>query len=256
MRVLGIVTARGGSKGVPRKNLRLLEGKPLLQYTAEAALAARNLTRVILSTEDEEIAAVGRRCGLDVPFMRPLELAQDATPTLPVLQHAVRWIEEAGEFYDAICLLQPTNPLRRPEYIDGCIELFQRDNLDSVITVLPVPPEHNPHWVYFVDENNLLRLSTGEVTPLPQRQSLPPAFHREGSVYVTRRDVLMEENSLFGRRVGGYPLDPAQCVNIDGPADYERAERMLQAAGQQPLLNPEPAGISRTEEIRKRSGIV
>src|ERR1019366_1810409 len=98
---------------VPRKNIRLLAGKPLLQYTAEAALGSKCLTRVILSTEDAEIAAVARKCGLEVPFMRPLDLARDDTPTLPVLQHAVRTLEETGARYDAICLLQPTNPFRR-----------------------------------------------------------------------------------------------------------------------------------------------
>src|SRR6266516_4625509 len=111
-RVLGIITARGGSKGIPRKNIRLLGAKPLLQYTAEAAFGAKRLARVILSTEDEEIADVGRQCGLEVPFLRPSALARDDTPTLPVLQHAVRALEEGGESYDAICLLQPTNPFR------------------------------------------------------------------------------------------------------------------------------------------------
>src|ERR1041384_5143897 len=111
MRVLGLIPARGGSKGVPRKNIRLLAGKPLLQYTAEAALSARKLARVILTTDDEEIAETGRQCGLEVPFLRPAELAQDDTPTLPVMQHVVDWLEKQGEAYEAICLLQPTNPL-------------------------------------------------------------------------------------------------------------------------------------------------
>ena len=114
MTVVGIVPARGGSKGIPRKNIAPLLGKPLLAYTAEAALAARRLARVILSTDDDEIAEVGRRCGLEVLFMRPPELARDDTPMLPVVQHAVRWLEERGDRYDAVCLLQPTNPLRRP----------------------------------------------------------------------------------------------------------------------------------------------
>src|SRR5947209_16849777 len=106
MRILAIIPARGGSKGIPRKNIRLLAGKPLLQYTAEAALAARQLNRVILTTEDEEIAEAGRACGLEVPFKRPPELARDDTPTLAVLQHAVQTIEKMGAHYDAICLLQ------------------------------------------------------------------------------------------------------------------------------------------------------
>src|SRR5262249_44411537 len=115
MRVLGLIPARGGSKGVPRKNLKLLCGQPLLLYTAREALASHKLSRVILSTEDPEIAAVGRQHGLEVPFMRPPELAEDSTPTLPVAQHAIRWMEQSGERFDALCLLQPTNPLRRTE---------------------------------------------------------------------------------------------------------------------------------------------
>src|SRR5262249_45706679 len=225
MKVLGLIPARGGSKGMPRKNIRLMRGKPLLQYTAEAALSARLIDRVILSTDDEEIAEVGRSCGLEVPFLRPPQLAEDSTPTLPVIQHALRWMEANVERFDAVCLLQPTNPLRRAEHIDACIELLERTNADAVVTVLPVPAEYNPHWVYFEEQNGLLRLSTGEVNPIPRRQELPPAFHREGSVYATRRDVLINENSLYGRRVIGHLMDPQQSANIDNQDDWERAER-------------------------------
>lgn len=229
MRVLAIIPARGGSKSVPRKNIRPLAGKPLLQYTAEAALAATRLSRVILSTDDSEIAACGKAIGLDVPFLRPPELARDDTPTLPVLQHAVRELERAGDCYDAICLLQPTNPMRRSEDIDACIALLSRTQADSVITVLSVPPEHNPHWVYFRDENGFLKLSTGETAPVPRRQLLPPAFHREGSVYVVRRGVLMEKHSLYGDKIVGYPMEPSRSVNIDTLADWSRAEALLAA---------------------------
>ena len=229
LHVLGLVTARGGSKGIPHKNIRLLAGKPLLQYTAEAALAATRLARIVLSTEDEEIAEVGLRCGIDVPFLRPAELAQDMTPTLPVVQHALRTLEQQGEQYDAICLLQPTNPLRTPETIDACIALLEQSHADAVVTVLPVPAEYNPHWVYFCDHQGLLHLSTGEQTPIPRRQELPPAFHREGSVYVTRCDVVTEENSLYGRRMLGYVVDPLRSINIDSPDDWARAEMLIQA---------------------------
>src|SRR2546425_6688636 len=106
MRVLGLIPARGGSRGIPRKNVRPLVGKPLVQYTAEVALRAPGLSRVVLSTDDEEIAAVGQQCGVELPFRRPIELAGDETPTLPVVQHAVRWLEHAGDRFDAICVLQ------------------------------------------------------------------------------------------------------------------------------------------------------
>ena len=229
MRVLGVVPARSGSKGIVGKNTRMLCGKPLLQYTAEAALAARLLSRVILSTEDEEIARVGESCGLEVPFLRPRELAKDETPMLPVVQHAVRWIEDHGERFDAVCLLQPTNPLRRSEDIDECIQLLESTDADAVVTIVPVPAEHNPHWVYFKNGSGLLRLSTGEAAPIPRRQELPPAYHREGSVYVTRRDVLMEANSLYGKSLAGYLIERSS-VNIDGPQDWARAETLLGVA--------------------------
>src|SRR5690606_32073690 len=140
---------------------------PLLAYTALAAAAARSLARVVLSTDDTEIAEAGRRCGIEVPFMRPPELARDDTPSLPVVQHAVRFLEESGDRFDAICLLQPTHPMRRAETIDACVDLLETSGADAVVTVLPVPAEHNPHWVYFADANGELRLSTGGTTPLP-----------------------------------------------------------------------------------------
>ncbi len=227
MRVLGIVTARGGSKGVPRKNIRLLGGKPLLAWTSEAARGSKRLSRTILSTDDEEIASVGRAVGLEVPFLRPPELALDTTPTLPVLHHAVRTLEASGDRYDAICLLQPTNPFRSADTIDACIEKLVTTRADSVVTVLPVPAEYNPHWVYFTDAHGELSLATGEATPIPRRQDLPRALHREGSVYVMRRDVLLEGNSLYGRVVVGHEIDPSSCVNIDTLADWARAEELV-----------------------------
>ena len=227
MRVLGLIPARGGSRGIPRKNIRPLGGRPLLAYTAECALAARRLDRVILSTEDEEIAAVGRRCGVEVPFLRPVELAQDATPTLPVVVHALSALEAAGDRFDAVCVLQPTHPFRRPEHIDACIELLAAGRVDAVFTVLPVPTQYHPHWVYFADERGRLHLASGAREPIVRRQELRAAFHREGSVYVVRRDVVVEAGSLYGECVVGYELEPAQSVNIDSWDDWERAERML-----------------------------
>lgn len=227
MRVLGVITARGGSKGVPKKNIRPLGGKPLLLWTAEAALKAHRLSRVIISTDDDEIADVAQRAGIEVPFRRPPELATDTAPTLPVLQHAVAWLEERGDVYDAICLLQPTNPLRTSDTIDRCIDMLEQASADSVVTVLPVPAEHNPHWVYFAKPDGQLYLATGESAPIPRRQELPAAYHREGSVYVVRRDVLVQRGSLYGDRVMGYMVSAESSVNIDDVADWERAEKLI-----------------------------
>lgn len=229
--VLGLIPARGGSKGVPRKNIKPLHGKPLLCYTAEAALCAERITTVILSTDDEEIAEVGSRCGLEVPFMRPQELAKDDTPMLPVVQHALRWMENHQRHFDLVCLLQPTNPLRSPKLIDGCIDLLIKSDADTVLTVLPVPTHYNPHWVYFTDEENHLSLATGEEEPITRRQALPSAYHREGSVYVTRCETIMKENSLYGKNITGYVLSKEESVNIDDKQDWVLAEKLLASNG-------------------------
>jgi len=227
MRVLGVIPARGGSRGIPRKNIRSLGGKPLLQYTSDVALAARSLSRVVVSTDDEQIAAMARSCGVDVPFLRPPELARDETPTLPVVLHAVTCLEALGDRFDAICLLQPTHPLRRPEHIDACVDLLAQSGADAVVSVLRVPPQYNPHWVYVQDAGGHLRLASGAREPTPRRQELPPAFHREGSVYVARRDVVVKQQSMYGERLMGYELDAEQSVNIDSWEDWQRAERLL-----------------------------
>lgn len=211
---------------MPRKNLRPLGGRPLLVWTILAALASRRLTRTILSTDDEELARLGRESGVEVPFLRPAELASDTAPTLPVLQHAVAMMENTGARFDAICLLQPTTPLRTAADIDACIETLEQTGADAVVTMSPVPAEFNPHWVYFQSGEGF-RLSTGEPAPIPRRQELPPAYHREGSVYVTRRDVLIEQNSLYGKSLAGYIVDPAERVNIDTSTDWERAEALI-----------------------------
>jgi len=181
---------------------------------------------VVPTTASQEIAEIGRRTGLDVPFMRPPEFALDTTPSLPVLQHVVATLEASGERYDATCLLQPTSPLRRSETIDACIELLEATGSDSVVTVLPVPPEYNPHWVFFrTPDGTLASVMPGPL--IPRRQDLPPAFHREGQVYVTRRNVLMEHNSLYGERLAGYPIDASWTANIDTPEDWARVEALL-----------------------------
>jgi CMP-N-acetylneuraminic acid synthetase len=230
MKVLGIVPARGGSKGVPRKNVRLLGGKPLLQFTAEAAAASRRLTRLVASTDDPDIASVAAACGLEVPFLRPGELAADSTPMIAVVRHAVSAVEAAGDRFDAVCILQPTCPFRTPGEIDRCIDLLASTGADAVVTVAPVPTEYNPHWVYVPGADGRLHLVTGEAAPIARRQDLPPAYHRDGSVYVTRRDVLMLQDSLYGSHVVGCVIAPDGRVNIDSPVDWEAAERVAAGA--------------------------
>lgn len=226
MRILGLIPARGGSKGVRGKNIRLLGEKPLLQYSVEAALAS-SLTATILSTEDEAIAACGRQIGVNVPFMRPPELAQDHTPTLAVIRHALFFLEKEGENFDAVCLLQPTSPFRRMGLIDDCISQFVKDKAETLITVRQVPNEYNPHWVFEKNTDNSLRVSTGDETIIPRRQELPVAWHRDGQVYIVATYVLKEKNSLWGKRIVGFDNHQSPNINIDTPEDWEKAKKYL-----------------------------
>ena len=228
MRVLGLIPARGGSKGVPRKNVRPLGGKPLLQWTAEAALAAKSLARVVLSTEDEEIAAVGRACGLDVPFMRPRELAQDETPMLPVVQHMLREIARTDGFYDAVCLLQPTHPLRTPADIDAAVELLERTGADSVISFVEVGASHPARMKILATDNRVVDPPFAEAFEGQRRQDLPPLVLREGSIYLTRRRTLLHGNSFKGDDCRALMIPPERACNIDVPLDLLIAERLLE----------------------------
>jgi len=227
MRVLGIITARGGSKGIPGKNLRPLCGKPLLAYTAEAALRARRLTRTILSTDDPEIARAGVEFGLDVPFLRPSELGLDTTPHVPVLQHALTSVEAVGEKYDAILTLQPTNPMRRPEDIDGSIDLLESSGADSVISFYDAGEKH-PARMKMIDEDGwAIDPPFAEAFEGQPRQQLPKLYLREGSIYLTRRDVLMDQNSLKGRRCKAWIIPEERACNIDTQFDLSIAEFLL-----------------------------
>jgi len=231
MRILGLVPARGGSKGVPRKNVRELGGKPLIAHSIDTARNATRIDRIVVSTEDEEIAAVSRSLGAEVPFVRPESLAQDDTPMLPVVVHALEAIIADGWAPDAVCLLQPTFPFRRPEDIDACIDALSARRADCVISVHRVPHQFNPHWVYFEQPNGTLRLATGEPEPIPSRQALPPAFHRSGAIYVSRAAVIREHGSLYGDRVVGYETPAEYSCNIDTIEDWRRAEAQIATQG-------------------------
>jgi CMP-N-acetylneuraminic acid synthetase len=229
-KVLLVITARGGSKGVPRKNIRLVCGKPLIAYSIEAALQVRDrLFRIIVSTDDAEIADISRKYGAEVPFMRPYELAADKTPTLPVLQHAVRSIEEEdGIRIGWVLLLQPTSPLRTKDDILAALELAELGGCDSVISVVKSPT--HPLFMKRIENGQLLSFSDVLVEKEGTRRqdAQPPAYVRNGAIYLTRRDVLMEQNSIWGRLIRPYVMPPERSVNIDSELDLKLAEIMFQ----------------------------
>jgi CMP-N,N'-diacetyllegionaminic acid synthase len=228
MKVLGLIPARAGSKGVPGKNIKLLGNKPLIQYTIEAAQKSALLSKIIVSTDSDLIASTVSPLGVEVPFMRPADLAQDTTPTLPVIQHALKFFETKGFTYDAVCLLQVTSPFRPIGFIDNAIRKFKATDADCLVSVLRVPAEYNPHWVFEPDNDGMLKIATGEKSIIPRRQDLPPAFFRDGSVYITTSSVILHENSLYGTRISFIESDPGFHVNIDTPDDWRKAERILE----------------------------
>ncbi|WP_298516017.1 acylneuraminate cytidylyltransferase family protein [uncultured Kordia sp.] len=226
MNILAVIPARGGSKGVPGKNKKLLNGKPLIQYSIDAALQSKYISEVVVTTDDTEIIAIAKSLGANVPFVRPKHLAEDATPTLPVIQHAVSFLKEAGKHFDAICLLQPTSPFRPKGFLDRAVETFKEKQTDSLVSVLEVPHQYNPHWTFEANENGVLEIATGEKNIIPRRQELPKAYHRDGSIYMTKTNVLMQENSLYGSSLAYIVSDEKFYVNIDTLEDWEKATEL------------------------------
>ena len=224
--VLGIVPARGGSKGVPRKNVRLLKGHTLLEYTARAARSSGVLDRVILSTESPEIAEAGRAAGLEVPFMRPPALAQDDTPMLPVVLHAVETLEADGWFADVIVLLQPTSPRRRPEHIRNAVDMLRSTGAHSVVSVVALPLDSSPDYVMRI-ENGMLRPFLPEGARTTRRQDARPAYRRDGTVYAMWHSTLDRFGNIYGDDCRPLIVDPSESLSIDSPADWEEAERVL-----------------------------
>jgi CMP-N-acetylneuraminic acid synthetase len=225
--VLAIVPARGGSKGVPRKNLRPLAGQSLLKYVRDAAQASARIGRTILSTDDDEIAAEGLKVGLEVPFKRPAELAQDDTPMIDVIRHAVAWVEGQGETPEFVVLLQPTSPLRRGQHIDDVVHLLVTSRADSVVTVVEVPKHLSPDYVMKI-ENGMLRPFLPEGAHVTRRQDVRPAYFRDGTVYAFRRDTIDRFGNIYGDRCVPLPIDARDSLSIDSPDDWAEAERRLE----------------------------
>lgn len=232
MRVLGIIPARGGSKGIPKKNITPLLGRPLIAYTARAAAKSERLDRVILSTDDDEIAKVAESLGIEVPFRRPPELALDDTPMIDVLLDALERVETRGDRYDAIFCLQPTNPLRRSSDIDGAIELLERSQADSVISFVDVGERHPARMKVIDGEGRVRDPEFSESAEGLPRQRLPKYYLREGSVYVTRRDILVNHRSIKGSDCRAWIMPAERACNIDEPFDLFLAEHILQYYGQ------------------------
>lgn len=230
-RTVAVVPARGGSKGIPKKNLALLKGRPLLAYAVEVGLNCREIDRVIVSTDDPEIAGMALALGAEVPFLRPPELARDDTPDRPVFIHCINWLKERdGYEFDYLVNLRCTTPLKRPEHVRAALELIRKENCDSVRTVDLVRGKHHPYWtlkngktgygIPFVDGVEIARYH--------QRQLLPPAYSINALVDVMRVSSLVTCENLYGDRMKLLETDPLFSVDIDTPKDLVLCEAIME----------------------------
>jgi len=249
--VLGVVPARGGSKAIPRKNLASIAGRPLLAYTVDAVRASRRLTRVVVSTEDAAIADAARALGLEVPFLRPVELASDDTPMLPVLQHASRALARDGFAADAVVLLQPTSPFRRAEHIDRAVDLLESTGADSVVSVVEVPHPFTPVSVLRLDGERLHPYLDGDT--VARRQDKPRLFARNGPAVLAVRTRVLEEGSLYGRDSRPLLMEAAESIDIDGPGDLALAELLL-GGGRLQVPYRRPDEYQKVDVARLRPG--
>jgi N-acylneuraminate cytidylyltransferase/CMP-N,N'-diacetyllegionaminic acid synthase len=220
---VGIIIARGGSKRLPRKNVRHLAGKPLIAYTVEAARQSLRLARFIVSTDDPEIAQIATASAAVVPFLRPTELAEDKSSAVDVLQHAISWLESQGRRIETVVLLQATSPFRTGKHIDEAIDLFEALGVDTVTSV--TASIMHPYWHWQPDGVEMKPFfSTGHIAM--SRQELPPALIENGAVYVLRREVL-DSGSLYGRRVAGYLMSSNDSIDVDTQDDFDYAEFLM-----------------------------
>ena len=224
--VVGVITARGGSKSIPKKNIALLAGKPLIAWTIETALRSAALSRVIVSTNDIEIAEVAREWGAEAPFLRPAELARDDSPHIPVVVHAVEWLESHEDTRpDYVLLLQPTSPLRSVEDIDNAIRLGLEKDADSVVSVCQA--SSHPYLAKCLTADGRLQ----DFVPKPEgylpRQALTPAYVVNGALYLARRDVLIEKQTFYTERTYAYVMPPERSLDIDTPWDLYLADLIL-----------------------------
>ncbi len=231
MKVLGLIPARSGSKGVPGKNIKLLAGKPLIDYTITAAQNSKLLSKLIISTDSEEIANICKKCGAEVPFMRPKELAQDNTPDRPVILYALKYLQEYANFVpDFVVLLRPTTPFKTGAIIDECIvKMSEKSKYSSVRTVTKVEGVHHPYWMFNNKEGFLKTFIKGiDLNTYHRRQLLPECYRLNGVVDVMRTDIITNIDDMYGDKIGYVALSEYDSVDIDNQFDFELCQFMIQ----------------------------
>ena len=226
--ILAVIPARGGSKGIPRKNIVKINDRPLIDYTIQAALQVSRINDVVVSTEDKEISTISKELGAQVPFIRSDHLATNQMQSAPVIIDTLNQMERLKSIkYDAVLMLQPTSPLRTSKHIDEALDLFFSQECDSVVSVVSVGGTH-PFRMKRLVGNQLVNYIDQGFWDMRPRQALPPAYIRNGSIYLIKRDVLIKEEQLIGKKCLGMVMSDEESINIDTPLDLKLAELLLE----------------------------
>ena len=225
--ILGVIPARGGSKGLSRKNIKILFGKPLIAWTIEQALASKYLDRLIVSTEDEEIAEVSKKYGAEVPFIRPKELAEDNAKGIDVVLHAIDWLKknDRRKQYDLIILIQPTSPLRKSDDIDKAIELLFLKKAKAIVSVCEI--DHHPLWANTLPEDGCMKDFIRREVMKKNRQELVKFYRLNGAIYLAYRDYIKEQESFLGEKTFAYIMPREGSIDIDDEIDFELAQILM-----------------------------
>lgn len=218
-KVLAIVPARAGSKGLPGKNVRPFRGKPLLQWSVEHGLSSRCVDKIVVSTDSEEFADVARKCGAAVPFLRPEFLASDTATSVDVILHAVDFLEERGEFFDILTLLEPTSPLRAPEDIDNALELLLSESEAESVVSVSRTEAHHPAFLMQMMGDKFLKPYLSDFKVI-RRQEITPLYFLDGTVYVSRIEALRRRRSFYHERTLGYEVPKYKSFEVDDLDDF------------------------------------
>ena len=223
MNFLAIIPARGGSKGIPRKNIKKMAGNPLIYYTINEAKKAKYLTRIVVSTEDKKIAKISKKYGVDI-IHRPKKLANDKTPSELVCQHVIKYLKNKEDFEtDVVVVLQPTSPLRKAKDINSAIKKFLKSDCSSVVSITKA--QHSPYWMYKIGKSKMKKILTDK--KITRRQDSPIIYQLNGAIYVTKKETIMKENTLIGKNMFGYIMPYERSIDIDSQIDFDVAELLI-----------------------------
>jgi len=226
-KILAIIPARGGSKGIPGKNIKIIAGKPLLAWTIETALQSKSIQRVIVSTDNDTIGKIAKEYGAEVPFMRPKKYAQDSTSDMPVYLHTLNWLAENENYIPEIIVwLRPTSPLRTAEDIENAIKIMCNENPDWVRSVCKV--EHHPYWMYEIIDNKLKPVTKGiNISDYLQRQLLPDVYRLNGAIDIVKATTIISDKLMYSGEMTPYIMPYDRSIDIDTILDFKLAEQLL-----------------------------